>query len=165
MASVDKKEWEKAIRMEYEKIQRYNVFKVIHQSEVPTGTKFIDFTWAMKKKASGVFRARLAARGFKQIEDKSYQKDDTPSPVISEMAIKITMVLIILGNWVTRITDVKGAFLNGGFERKSERLYGKVPEGFEKEYHPPWAVLLYFYNVYMALFKEHYNGSENAAKH
>jgi hypothetical protein len=147
MASVDKKEWEKAIKMEHEKMLKYNVFKVIHRDEVPIGTKFIDFTWAMKKKASGVFRARLAARGFKQVEDESYQKDDTSSPVISEMAIKIIMVLIILGNWATRITDVEGAFLNGGFQRKSERLYGKVPQGFEKEY-PPWAVLLFLQCLY-----------------
>jgi ribosomal protein S20 len=34
MASVDKKEWEKAIKMEYEKMQKYNVFKVIHRNEV-----------------------------------------------------------------------------------------------------------------------------------
>jgi uncharacterized protein YktA (UPF0223 family) len=121
MASVDKKEWEKAIKMEYEKMQKYNVFKVVHRNEVPIGTKFIDFTWAMKKKASGVFRARLAARGFKQIEDESYQKDDTSSPVISEMAIKIIMVLIILGNWTTRITDVEGAFM--GWYKRFSILY------------------------------------------
>jgi hypothetical protein len=101
----------------------------------------------MKKKASGVFCARLAAQGFKKVEDESYQKDDTSSPVISEMAIKITMVLIILGNWTTRITDVEGAFLNGSFERKRESLYGKVPQGFERQY-PPWAVLLFLQCLY-----------------
>jgi hypothetical protein len=147
MASVDKKEWEKAIKMEHDKMLKYNVFKVIHESEVPKGTKYIDFTWAMKKKANGIFRARLAARGFKQVEDESYQKDDTSSPVVSEMTIKIIMVLIILGNLTTRITDVEGAFLNGGFERKKEKLYGKVPQGFEREY-PPWAVLLFLQCLY-----------------
>jgi hypothetical protein len=57
------------------------------------------------------------------------------------------MVLIILANWTTRITDVEGAFLNGNFERKTEKLYGKVPQGFEREY-PPWAVLLILQSLY-----------------
>ena len=57
------------------------------------------------------------------------------------------MVLIILANWTTRITDVEGAFLNGNFERKMEKLYGKVPQGFEREY-PPWAVLLFLQCLY-----------------
>jgi hypothetical protein len=82
MASVDKKELEKAIKMEYEKMQKYNVFKVVHRNEVPIQTKFIYFTWAMKKKASSVFRARLAARGFKQVEDESFQKDVFSSSVL-----------------------------------------------------------------------------------
>jgi hypothetical protein len=101
----------------------------------------------MKKKPSGIYRARLAARGFKQVENESYQKDDTSSPVISEMAIKMIMVLIVLGNWTTRITDVEGAFLNGSFERNKEKLYGKVPQGFENMY-PPWTILLFLQCMY-----------------
>jgi hypothetical protein len=90
---------------------------------------------------------RISLKAVKQVEDESYQKYDTSSPVISEMAIKIIMVLIILGNWATRITDVKGTFLNGNYERKTEKLYGKVPQGFEREY-PPWVVLLFLQCLY-----------------
>jgi hypothetical protein len=71
----------------------------------------------------------------------------TSTILLVQPAIKIIMVLIILGNWTTRITDVEGAFLNGNFERKKEKLYGKVPQGFEKEY-PPWAVLLFLQCLY-----------------
>ena len=55
---------------------KYNVFLVIKPKDVPKGTKLIDFSWAMKKKPSGVYPARLALQGFKQKENKQYRKDN-----------------------------------------------------------------------------------------
>ena len=76
----------------------------------------------MKKKPSGIFRARLAARGFKQEEGKNYSNDDKSS-------IVIVMVFCILANWSTRITDVEGAFLHGSFQNKNEKVFTQVPVG------------------------------------
>ena len=83
----------------------------------------------MKKKPSGIFRARLAARGFKQEEGKNYLNDDKSSPVITDMSITIVMVFCILADWSIRITDVEGVFLHGSFQNKNEKVFSQVPLG------------------------------------
>ena len=42
---------------------------VVKKKDVPKNADIIDSTWAMKKKANGQYRARLAARGFKPVEN------------------------------------------------------------------------------------------------
>ena len=61
MKSVNVKDWLKAIKVEHNKMIKYNVFEVVHKDDVPKGTKIVDYAWAMKKKPSGIYRARLAA--------------------------------------------------------------------------------------------------------
>ena len=39
MATVDKEEWNKVIKVEYDKMVKYNVFKVINRKDLPSGTK------------------------------------------------------------------------------------------------------------------------------
>ena len=147
METINKEEWLKAIKIEHAKMQKYNVFEVVHPKDVPKGTKLMNFTWAMKKNASGVYRARLAARGFQQKVNSQYREDDKSSPVINDVSIKIVLTLIVLAGWSTRITDVEGAFLNGSFERKHEKLYTEVPEGL-KDCYPWWAILLMLKSMY-----------------
>ena len=101
----------------------------------------------MKKKPSGIFRARLAARGFKQEDGVNYSKDDKSSPVITDMSINICFVLIVLGKWGTRITDVEGAFLNGSFQKRNQKVYTTVPLGLRTLY-PPWVLLLLLATMY-----------------
>ena len=43
MKTVDRKEWQQAIRVEHGKMQKYNVFKVVHKEDVPKGTKLVDY--------------------------------------------------------------------------------------------------------------------------
>ena len=66
MASVDKKEWDGAIKVEHDKMKKYNVIQVINRKDLPPGTKLFDSTWAMKKKPDRTYRARNAIRGFMQ---------------------------------------------------------------------------------------------------
>ena len=147
MKSVNQTEWLKAIKVEHNKMIKYNVFEVVHKDDVPKGTKVVDYAWAMKKKPSGVYRARLAARGFKQEDGVNYSKDDKSSPVITDMSINICMVLIILAGWGTRITDVEGAFLNGSFQKRNQKVYTTVPPGLKSMY-PPWVLLLLLATMY-----------------
>ena len=101
----------------------------------------------MKKKPSGIFRACLAARGFKQEKGKKYSNDDESSPVITDMSIAIVMVFCILANWSTRIMDVEGAFLHGSFQNKNEKVFTQVPLGL-RELYPLWALLLLLATIY-----------------
>ena len=70
MATVDKEEWNKAIKVEHDKMVKYNVFKVINQKDLPLGTKLFDSTWAMKP--DGTYRAQNAIWGLMQ-QDRKHQ--------------------------------------------------------------------------------------------
>ena len=107
----------------------------------------------MKKKASGVYCARLAARGFKQRAGVSYNPHDIMSPVVHEITVRIMLVLMIMALWHAEIIDVKGAFLKASFDPK-HKVYMEIPKGFEKFY--PKNVLL--------LLKKTLYGVKNAAK-
>ena len=126
---------------------KYNIFQVVNKEDVAKGMKLMNFTWAMKKKSNGIYRERLAIRGFQQKEGLQYQANDKSAPVINRMTIKITLTLIVLGNWFTKIVDVQGAFLHGKFQRRTEKLYASVLQGFEQWY-PHNAILLMFKTIY-----------------
>tara|TARA_B100000780_G_scaffold239015_1_gene180618 strand:- start:385 stop:4227 length:3843 start_codon:yes stop_codon:yes gene_type:complete len=140
MATVHHEEWEKAVKVEHEKMVKYNVFSAVKPEDVPGNVKLMDFAWAMKKKANGSHRARLALRGFKQIEGQHYLGDDKSAPVINMTSIKLALALVVMGDWATKIVDVQGAFLHGYFQRRKERLFASVPQGFEN-YYPPNSIL------------------------
>ena len=57
--------WNKAVEEEHDRMKKHTMFEQVLISELPPGTNVIDSTWAMKKKASGVYHGRVAARGFK----------------------------------------------------------------------------------------------------
>ncbi|WVZ58341.1 hypothetical protein U9M48_008620, partial [Paspalum notatum var. saurae] len=66
-----------------------------------------------------IYKARLVARGFRQIQGVDY--DETFSPIVMLKSIRI---LLAIGVWQM---DVKMAFLNGNL---SEVVYMTQPEGF-----------------------------------
>ena len=142
METVDKKEWNRAIKVEHDKMVKYNVFEVVHPDDVPRGTKLFTSTWAMKKKPDGTFRARNAIRGFMQVDGKHFDGHDKSSPVATETGIRTAFVLAIVAGWYQHLVDVEGAFLNGVFEHPDKhKIYMKVPEAY-KAWYPPWAVFL-----------------------
>ena len=53
--------------------------------ELPHGFKTIDTRWVYKEKHNGRHRARLVARGFKQLEGLDY--DQTYAPVVRQSRI------------------------------------------------------------------------------
>ena len=142
MASVDKEEWDAAVKEEHDKMKKYNVFRVVNRKDLPPGTKLFDSTWAMKKKADGSYRARNAIRGFMQQDGKHFDSQDKSSPVVSTVGIRIAMVLTLVGAFYQHLVDVEGAFLNGEFQEPDKhKLYVEIPEAYRKWY-PPWAVFL-----------------------
>jgi hypothetical protein len=60
----DQKKWEKAVDEEHNRMIKFGVWEAVRQRDLKTASKIITSTWAMKKKASGTYRARLNARGF-----------------------------------------------------------------------------------------------------
>ena len=70
----------------------------------------------MKKKANGVFWARIAARGFEQIPGKHFDANSLAAPVVTNIAIRLVLTLIAVRLSHAEILDVIGAFLNGRFK-------------------------------------------------
>jgi hypothetical protein len=116
MAGPNKKEWEKAVKEVHNKFKQYGVFETIKVDDIPTNAKVMTSTWAMKKKASGKYRARVNARGYEQVEGIHYNGNDIASPVANEMTVRIVMTLPIMAGWYCALLDVVGAFLNGRFD-------------------------------------------------
>ena len=114
---------------------------------MPENARIIDSTWAMKKKANGTYRARLNARGFQQVEGEHYNGSSISAPVVSDITIRVVLVLMIMAGWVGEVLDMKGAFLHGDID-KNQRMYMEVPKGFEKHYDPNYYVLLLLQTLY-----------------
>ena len=140
MATEDKPYWEEEVSNENTRMKEHDVFEVVPRSEVPTWAKVITSTWAMKKKANGTRRGRVNARGFEMVDGEHYDEDAKAAPVVQKITICIVMVLMLMAGWMSRVVDVRGAFLHGTFE-KDRKVYMEVPQGFEKFY-PGNVVLL-----------------------
>jgi hypothetical protein len=74
------KEWAIAVEEEHDHLLDHEVFQTVPCEEVPKGSKILMSTWAMKKKAYGVHRARLNARGYKQVDGEHYDEDSKFAP-------------------------------------------------------------------------------------
>ena len=151
--ATDAEGWGKAVEEEHGRMIENNVWKPVPKSSVPLKAKILTSTWACKLKASGVKRARLNGRGYKQINGVHYDSSSIHSPVTNDVTVRIVFTLTLMAGWIGRISDVKGAFLKGDLDTSKEQMYMHVPKGFEK-YYPG--------EVYLMLLKAIY-GSKQAA--
>ena len=116
METEDKPKWDNAVKEEYVRMQhRHKVFKPVHRKEVPKDKKILTSTWAMKKKSSGAYRARVNARGFEQVPGEHYNKTRISSPTVNDVTIRIILCLMIMATWYAELIDIYGAFLHGDF--------------------------------------------------
>jgi Reverse transcriptase (RNA-dependent DNA polymerase) len=95
----------------------------------------ISMTWALKLKVNGVIRARCNVCGFGQIPHMHYDPDSKSSPVTTQAALFVAFTIMMMaGNFVAQVIDIKGAFLKGKFASKDEVLLLEVPQGFKWVY-------------------------------
>jgi hypothetical protein len=133
MMKADKSNWDKALIHEHDHMTDHKAWEEHDRNEVPEGTKITTITWAMKKKASGTYQARLTARGFEQVNGKHYDKTQISSPVVNEITVRMVLTLICMARWCAMLLDVKRAFLCGNFEN-GEHIYREEPQGFKGFY-------------------------------
>jgi hypothetical protein len=63
MNGPNKAKWQIAVDEEHERMTKYGVWEAVRRRDMLGAAKILTSTWAMKKKASGRFRARLNAWG------------------------------------------------------------------------------------------------------
>jgi hypothetical protein len=81
MQSSQHREWDDAVEQEHNRMLQHGVFVPIRIEDMPTDAKKITSTWAMKLKADGTKRARLATHGFKQVQGVHNDPDTRSSPL------------------------------------------------------------------------------------
>jgi hypothetical protein len=151
MAGKDAKKWQKAVDEKHDHMLKHCVWQPVSAKKVPKGSKVLTSTWAMKKKANVTYRARINARGYKQVNCIHYDETATAAPVASEIVIR--MVMMLMASWWAELLDVQGAFLTGEMDPDTE-CYLQVPEGFEKFY--PTDVVLRLYKMLYGLKQSAY---------
>jgi len=134
-------------------VKKNRVFAIVPRDKVPKGAKIITSTWAMKKKASGVLRARLNARGFEQIDGQHFDSAHRSAPVGNEITIMIVLIIAVMTGNIAWLVDVMAAFL-GGHMMENEKVHMHVPEGWAHLF-PPNVVLLLLKTLYGTVQSAH----------
>ena len=134
MRSPDKEHWIEEVGNEKLRFDKFNAVTPVPRSQVPSGSKIMTTTWAMKKKTNGKFRGRLNARGYEQIDGKHYHAQNIAAPVTNANTVRIVVTLLCMNaKWIAEVVDVEGAFLQGKF-KDGEELWIEIPDGMDKYY-------------------------------
>lgn len=106
MQSAEKYKSVKSVEGEHEQMTKHKVWEAVRHQDLPTAAKILTSTWATKKKSNRTYRARLNARGFKQVEGEHYFAHSISSPVLNDVTIQIVLTLMIMANWVGKLLDI-----------------------------------------------------------
>ena len=83
--------------------------------------------WVFKVKHSGVYCARLVAKGFSQIPGMEFT--DNYSPVVNDVSFRVVVARMLIENLKGKVVDIDNAFLNGDLEHE---IYMKIPEAYDE---------------------------------
>jgi hypothetical protein len=95
----------------------------------------------MRKKSNQTLCGRINVWGFEQVKGQHYNESSISAPVTNGMTIKLVLLLMLASGSITHVANVKGAFLHGKFD-KGEKIYIKIPLGFEEFYDKDTNLLL-----------------------
>ena len=123
----DAKQWEKAMREEYDSIISNQTWSVV---DLPPGRKAIGCRWVYRIKYTSTgeidkYKARLVAKGYSQARGIDF--DETFAPVVKFNSIRILLAFAAQYDLEIHQMDVKSAYLNGDLV---EEIYMEQPEGF-----------------------------------
>ena len=101
------------------------VWKTFKVSNVPKDKRLVQHKWVFEIKRSGIFRARLVAKGFTQVGGSDF--DQIYSPMINDVTFRLLLVVKIIFGLDSWLFDVETAFLLGDLE--GIEIYMRLPEG------------------------------------
>ncbi|KAL2898459.1 Retrovirus-related Pol polyprotein from transposon TNT 1-94 [Bienertia sinuspersici] len=120
-------DWVHAMQLELQALEQNNTWEL---TELPPGHKAIGCQWVYKTKykpdgSVERLKARLVARGDKQIKRKDFKH--TFSPVAKFTTVRTIIALAASKNWHLHQVDINNAFLHGYIQ---EELYMQPPPGY-----------------------------------
>ena len=97
------------------------------RNSIPSGQKEIGTKWVFKIKKSGIYCARLVAKGYDQITGVDFLYNF--APVMYDTTFKDLLTLWLQHGYTAKVLDVKTAFLHGKFE---EEIFIHTPDGYQE---------------------------------
>ena len=86
-----------------------NVWTIMDKKDLPSKTRILPMRWIFKIKNDMRHRARLVAKGFRQIKGVDY--DLSHSPVLSEVAFRLLLLFSLQKGREIVTIDIEKAFL------------------------------------------------------
>ena len=77
------------IKLEINKMISMGVWRKVGATSIPSGRRLIGCCWVFKIKRSGVYQARLVAKGFSQIPGLDFT--DNFSPVVNDVTFRVLL--------------------------------------------------------------------------
>ena len=125
--SEDGNLWNEAMQKEYDNLLRMHTWDIV---DLPPGRKPIGSKWVFKLKHEPekpvLYKARLVAQGFSQVEGLDYE--ETFAPVVRYDSLRALLAFASAKRYFIDQLDVTGAYLNAYLK---EEIYMRQPKGFE----------------------------------
>ncbi|MBW0476445.1 hypothetical protein O181_016160 [Austropuccinia psidii MF-1] len=112
MSSPEKSEWLGAINKDLNSMDEEGVFEIIHLKHallIVPHDSILSTKWVFVKKPE-CYKARLVARGFKQIHGINYDETFAVTPTFN--ALRLLFSTALLNKWPVKTFDIKVAFLH-----------------------------------------------------
>jgi hypothetical protein len=127
MESPESEKWLEAMKSKIRSIYDNQVWTLVY---IPNDRKAVENKWIFKKKTDThgnvtIYKDRLVAKGFRQIQGVDY--GEIFSPVAMLKSIRVLLAIATYFYYEIWKMDVKTAFFNDNIE---EELYMVQPEGF-----------------------------------
>jgi hypothetical protein len=150
MMSDDRKRWKRAMDDELKSVRSMDCYALIDQSQVPSGSHVIGYTWVykLKKNSDGSvsrFKARICVDGSKQKYGLDYA--ETFSPVASAATIRMVLAVSAHKKLGLHQYDIKLAFVSAPLDRT---IYMKSPAGSGEPAGSVWALRRSLYGLKQA---------------
>ncbi|KAJ3474184.1 hypothetical protein NLI96_g12605 [Meripilus lineatus] len=131
MGLPDAPQWWESMIVEISRLMERKAWTYVYP---PKGANIIGsrFVHARKRNANNeviVYRSRLVAQGFSQVEGVDYIFDDTFAPVARMESSRAMCALAASMGWEIDQIDVKSAYLYGRMD-EGEEIYLRPPHGF-----------------------------------
>jgi len=130
MASPQREQWQAAMDEEKQTLDANGTFTPLYR-ELPPHVALLGLKWVFKLKRDETgkiarYKARLVARGFAQ---RPEDYDNTHSPTLSQLALRVIVALAALKGWRLTQADFTGAYLNPTLDKN---VLVRVPRGYSQ---------------------------------
>ncbi|KAJ5124616.1 Reverse transcriptase RNA-dependent DNA polymerase [Penicillium bovifimosum] len=132
---VEKDKWLVAAHKELARHNLNGTWRLLPRTKAK-GRKPLTLRWVFKIKHDGTYKARLVARGFRQIKDQDFH--EVYAVVAKPMSFKLFVAIAASKGWPIHHVDITTAFL---YAELKEPIEIKLPEGQQEE-HPGFIGLL-----------------------